>query len=288
MQSIVRGVCVHLLLLLLGGLSALQAAGADQGPIVLAVHPYLPSHELKKRFQPLAAYLQATLAREVVVRVGLDYAEHIAYIGKDKVDIAYMGPATYVRMVDKYGKKPLLARLSVNGEPVFHGYLVTRKGSGVTNMESLRGKRFAFGDPGSTMSYLVPRYMMLQAGIDVHDLADYQFLGTHTNVALAVLAGAFDAGAVKEEVLDSFKERGLRAFAQSDQYSEHLFVARSNTPSKLVDAIREAFFRLSKTPKGLEILHGIKQNTTALVPVEDRDYDNLRTVMKVLQQHGVE
>ncbi len=71
-------------------------------------------------------------------------------------------------------------------------------------------------------------------------------------------------------------------------FSEHLFVARSDAPTEFVDRIRGALFRLSETPEGLEILHGIKQNTSALVPVEDKDYDNLRTVMKVLQLHGVE
>ncbi|MGD8932702.1 MAG: PhnD/SsuA/transferrin family substrate-binding protein, partial [Chromatiales bacterium] len=134
--------------------------------------------ELNKRFQPLADHLGTVLNRQVVVRVGPNYAEHIAYIGMDKVDIAYMGPAMYVHMVDRFGEKPLLARLAINGEPVFHGFLVTRRESDISRIEELRGKRFAFGDPDSTMSYLVPRFMMLEAGIDVRDLADYQFLGS--------------------------------------------------------------------------------------------------------------
>ena len=226
--------------------------------------------------------------RPVAVRIGPDYAEHIAYVGMDKVDIAYMGPAAYVRMVEKYGKKPLLARMAVNGKPEFHGYLVTHKGSGVSDLASLRGKSFAFGDPASTMSHLVPRYMMLQAGIEVHDLADYQFLGSHVNVALAVLAGAFDAGAVKEEVMDLYRSQGLIAFAKTDAFSEHLFVARSDASPDFVEAVRSALFHLSDTAEGLKILQEIKQTATGLVPVDDRDYDNLRAVLTELQRHGVQ
>ena len=265
-----------------------HAAELFEQPIVLAIHPYLSFQELQKRYQPLANYLKGALGKEVVVRIGRDYSEHIMHIGKDRVDIAYLGPALYVRMVEKYGRKPLLARLEVNGDPLFHGYLVTNSNSGVSDIQSLRGKRVAFGDPVSTMSHLVPRYMLLQAGIDVDDLADYHFVGSHKNVALAVLSEAFDAGAVKEEVMEAFRDRGLKAFAISDPFSEHLFVARADAPEEFVDTLRTALYQLSDTQEGRVILGTIKQNITALVPVDDSDYDNLRAVLKLLSEHGVE
>jgi len=284
----IRRLVVLLMCMLPFAVVATVVTASQPRPITLAVHPYLSFQELKERFQPLADYLQTVLNREVVVRVGPNYAEHIAYIGLDKVDIAFMGPAMYVRMVDRFGKKPLLARLAINGEPVFHGYLVTREGSGITRIDALRGKRFAFGDPDSTMSYLIPRYMMLEAGIDVRDLADYHFLGSHVNVALAVLAGAFDAGAVKEEVFYAYMHKGLEALAKSKSYSEHLFVTRANAPEDFVDTLRQALLHLADTEQGRVILQGIKSSATSLVRVQDSDYDSMRTVLDTLKQHGVE
>jgi phosphonate transport system substrate-binding protein len=266
----------------------LSTADVFEKPIVMAIHPYLPFQELQQRYQPLADYLTESLDKQVIVRVGRDYGEHIAHIGTDRVDIAYLGPATYVHLVEKYGKKPLLARLEINGKPVFRGYLVTRTNSDVVDLDSLRGKRFAFGDPASTMSHLVPRYLMLEAGLDASDLLDYQFLGSHENVALAVLSGIFDAGAVKEEVLESYKNKGLRAFTESPPFSEHLFVASSKVAPDMVQTMRNAMYRLSETKGGHEILNGIKQGVTGLVPVDDADYDNLRVVLKELSEHGVE
>ena len=277
-----------ILLMALGGITPIHAAEDAESPIVLAVHPYLPFLELRKRYQPLADYLQAFLDRRVEVRVGRDYGEHIMHIGKDKVDIAYMGPATYVRMVEKYGRKPLLARLAINGEPVFHGYLVTNTNSGISDIQALQGKRFAFGDPASTMSHLVPRFMLLEAGVNVEDLADYQFLGSHKNVAMGVLSETFDAGAVKEEVMAYYKDRGLISFAKSAPFSEHLFVARANASAGFVEALRKALYQLSDTEEGRNILRAIKLSVTDLVPVEDSDYDNLRVVLKVLGEQGVE
>ena len=274
--------------LALSGNSAVHASNESDQPVVLAIHPYLSFQELKKRYKPLADHLEKTLNKEVVVRIGRNYDEHITYVGKDQVDIAYLGPAAYVQMAEKYGKKPLLARLSVNGEPVFRGYLVTSSNSNLQDIQSLRGKRLAFGDPKSTMSHFVPRHMMLEAGIDVDMLEDYQFLGSHKNVALAVLSGAFDAGAVKEGVFNAFKSRGLTSIAASDPFSEHLFVARSDAPEEFVETVRNALYQLSGTAAGRAILRTIKQSVTALVPVEDSDYDNLRAVLETLGEHGVE
>jgi phosphonate transport system substrate-binding protein len=282
--------CIYIFLAFVGfaAQSISWAAEQDPKPLVLAVHPYLPFQALQRRFQPLADYLETYLDQPVVVRIGPDYAEHIGFIGQNKVDIAYLGPANYVRMVEKYGEKPLLARLEINGKPRFHGYLVTTEETGISDLASLRGKSFAFGDPVSTMSHLVPRYMLLEAGIDVRDLVDYQFLGSHKNVAIAVLSGAFDAGAVKEEVWKDYQHRGLRVIAKTEPFSEHLFVTRANASGEFVNTLRKALFRLSETARGRAILQGIKQGATGLVPVHDKDYDNLRGVLKILQSHGVE
>ena len=256
-------------------------------PLVLAVHPYLPYEEIHARYRPLADYLQVQLNKPVVVRVGRNYEEHIKFIGRDEVDIAYMGPATYLEMVRIYGEKPGLARLEIDGRPHFHGYLVTTSDSDIDGIGALRNKRFAFGDPKSTMSHLVPRHMLLKEGIQVSDLADYSFLGSHKNVALGVLSGDFDAGAVKEEVWAAYRTKGLRAFAKSPAYSEHLFVARSDLDPDLVAQIRTALYGLSDTPEGRELLKGIKDMVTALVPVQDSDYDSLRQVLDALAAHGV-
>ena len=288
MQRISQGFPPIILAIMLGLSVLTDASGTNGQPIVLAIHPYLPFQELQRRYQPLADYLTEVLGKEVLVRIGRDYSEHITYVGKDQVDIAYMGPATYVRLVEKYGRKPLLARLEVNGNPVFHGYLVTNTNSGVRDIQTLRGKRLAFGDAASTMSHLVPRYMLLKAGVGIDELADFQFVGSHKNVALGVLSEAFDAGAVKEEVMEAFRDRGLKAIARSDPFSEHLFVARADAPEEFIDKVRTALYQLSDTQQGRMILSNIKQGVTALVPVADADYDNLRDVLKLLSEHGVE
>src|SRR3989344_2974191 len=127
-------------------------------PLILAVHPYLPVKEIITRFTPLADYLGKEIGRPVAVRVGRDYEEHIVHVGKDRADIAFMGPSSYLMVVAKYGKKPLLARLETDGNPLFRGYFIVRQDSPLKSLADLKGKRMAFGDRGSTMRHLVPQY----------------------------------------------------------------------------------------------------------------------------------
>lgn len=268
----------------------LFAAGPARAgsPLVLQVHPYLPATEVMERFSPLADYLSESIGRPVVVRISVNYRQHIDLIGKDEADIAFMGPAPYVSMVDRFGRKPLLSRLEIDGKPTFKGAIIIGKESPVRSLSELKGKRFAFGDPNSTMSHLVPRYMLWKAGVDIDDLAGHTFLRNHHNVALGVLVGRFDAGAVKSEVFHEYEKRGLRVLEWSQELSEHLFVTKSTLPKDEVLKLREALFRLSDSEKGRRILKGVNEHATGLVPVEDRDYDNLRTILRALKRQGIE
>lgn len=272
------------LALLICGLFPLgvRSAPPHDGPLILAIHPYLPAPEIQRRFGPLASHLGRALRREVSVRVGQDYDQHIAAIGLDQVDIAFLGPASYVRMVERYGRKPILARFQTGDDPHLYGVIAVRRDSPLQRLEGLKGRRFAFGDPQSTMSHIVPRYMLRQAGIGLDDLAMHRFLGSHRNVALAVLAGDYDAGAMKREVYDEFAPRGLRALAVSPPSPDHLFVTRADLPAADVARLRQALLRLGETPAGRDLLKRLHPGLTALIPAQDGDYDALRVMVRAV------
>ena len=255
--------------------------------LVLAVHPYQTSSTIVKAFTPLANYLSKALAVKVRLDVSPNYDAHIKRIGNNQVDIAYLGPASYVMLVDKYGRKPILARQVVNGKPYFQGKIIIKAGSPVKSLKDLVGRRFAFGDPESTMSHLVPRYMLINAGVDASKLSGYQFTGSHDNVAVGVLSGDYDAGAVKEEVFYKYRSRGLVDLATTPEIPEHLFVARSDLPERTISALRTAFNRLDQDQQGREILGSIKKGIVAMRMARDSDYDGLRKILNVLSAHGV-
>ena len=129
------------------------------------------------------------------------------------------------------------------------------------------------------MSSVIPRYMLHEEGVGLGQLAGYRFIYNHENVALGVLTGDFDAGAVKEEVFERYRARGLKAIAYSPEVSEHVFVARQSLDPDLVEALREAMLELrSKDPSG-RIRGSIKEDMTGVVPAQDSDYDTLRFIL---------
>jgi len=254
-----------------------QAVSAEN--LVLAVHPYLSQPELLKKFNPLAKYLSKKTGINIKVKVGSSYSEHIKYIGKNKVDIAYMGPASFVKVLTVYGDKPILARLEIKGQPFFQGNIIARKDSGIKTLNDLKGKDIAFGDPRSTMSYIVPHHMLHKAGIYKGNVSKHQFLHSHNNVALGVLFGNFDAGAVKPAVFKKFENKGLIIVEVTPKISEHLFVTRTNLPVKVIAALKKAMLEMNKFDEGKAALRSIKSSITSLVSANSGDYDNLRTII---------
>jgi len=263
-------------------LAGMRCAVADSS-LVLGIHPYKAPSKLLSAFGPLADYLSVQLGKPVEIRISQDYQSHIQEIGEDRLDIAYMGPASYIKLTHQYAQKPLLAKQVINGNAYFRGAIITQQNNTLSALSELSGKRFAFGDPGSTMSSLVPRSMLIQAGVH---LKGYEFLGSHDNVALAVLSGDFDAGAVKEAVYNKYQPKGLKLVTYTPQIAEHLFVASNRLDRNQVEQLIMLLLDLDKSSRGREVMRAIKPGMTAMIRAEDQDYDTLRDILRTLEKQG--
>ncbi|UCD34825.1 MAG: phosphate/phosphite/phosphonate ABC transporter substrate-binding protein [Nitrospiraceae bacterium] len=265
----------------------MESPAPAANPLIFAVHPYLPATEVLQRFSPLADYLGRYIGRPVRIRVSTSYEDHVALFGEGEADIAYMGSASYVKMVKRYGVRPLLARIQTYGTPTFQGIIIVRDESGLLVAKDLKGRRFAFGDPDSTMSCLVPMYMLREQGVALEDFASYKFLSNHGNVALGVLSGDFDAGAVREEIFYRYEKRGLRELLRTPPVSEYLFVADSSLLPDTVEILREALLGLAEKEEGHSVMKSLSSSITGMVPVQDRDYDDLRRILERMEWPGI-
>ena len=254
------------------------------GQLILGIHPYKSPSVLVNKYQPLVRYLSKKLSIPVEINISKDYESHINSIGNNEFDIAYMGPASYVKLTEQFGKKTILAKQTIKGKASFKGAIIVSQGSHIKSLNELQQKRFAFGDVASTMSHLVPRYMLIKAGISIKDLKQHRFYGSHDNVALAVLTGDADAGAVKEAVYYKYKTRGLRVLKFTPDISEHLFVASSKLKKELIKDIQYIFLNMNVNNRlEKKILNSIKPGMDGFTKAKDSDYDNLRVILKTIK-----
>ncbi len=274
---------LYRVLLLLAFSTCSQAAENSDRQLIFGVHPYLHPSILVERFTPLTEYLGKQLDKKILIRVGKNYHDHIEAIEQGKVDFAFMGPSLFIKLTQQNDQFKALGRLSFSGRNSFRGAIIARQNSSLQSLTDLKGKRFAFGDPESTLSSLLPIRMLNDAGIQLDDLSTYSNLKNHHNVALAVLLGKYDAGGVKEEIFNEYKSRGLKVLQWSIDIPTHLFVAREGLPDKEINALKKLLQNLHNHPEANNILQNIKKGTTAIIPAKLEEYAELRKLISPLQ-----
>ena len=258
----------------------LQAA-----PLVLAVHPYASAADIEKRFSPLVKKLSSDIGLSVVLRISPDYEGHIEALGEQRVDIAYIGPAEWLITEARYGRRPLLGKVIFEGRQGLSGHLVTRQPmttpASQTNaaLSTLRGQRIAFVDNKSTMGYLVPMAVLKRAGVREQDFHSSKFVGNHENVAMGVLAGEFQAGAIKDETYEKYKAQGLYSLYQMPTVPEHIFVASPRVPAEWQALIQRSLFSMAETPEGKVALQAIRADLSKISSVTEQDFSALRTLL---------
>ena len=133
------------------------------------------------------------------------------------------------------------------------------------------------------MSYIVPRYMFIEAGVPFPE-AHLRIVGSHNNVCLNILAGDVYAGGVREKTYQKYKDRGLKVIAVSPKVTEHPFVATDRLDAETYTQIKEALTGIKGKDEIERLLTPIKSTLTGLAPVEDKDYDAVRAMMAAVRE----
>lgn len=255
------------------------ATGTSYGLLRMGVVPLESPAVMFKKFNPLAEYLSGVLKRRIDLKVTVDFETAVNDIGKGITQICFMTPSTYVEAREKYGVQVLVKALT-DGKPFHHSVIVTRGDSGISSVGELRGRSFAFGDIHSTSSHIVPRAMLLEAGVDLGDLRYYNYLGHHDDVARAVIEGDFDAGGLMESTAERFRGEGLKVLKVSEDIPEFNICVTDDFEPRLASELKNALISLhDETPEGAMVLKSINTGYTGFAPASDEDYDKVRNMM---------
>lgn len=178
----------------------LMTTTTAKADLTFGVIPLEDKEVMIQKFTALAQYLGSQLGETVTLKIGNDYNEIESGLSAGNIQIAYVGPSGAVKVNQENPAVFPLVKVVKGGSPFYKSYIIAKKDSPLNSPADLKGKVFAFGDKGSTSSYLVPKYILATNGVSLDDLKDSKLTGSHSNVLKAVLDGSADAGGLKESL----------------------------------------------------------------------------------------
>ncbi|HEX2932230.1 MAG TPA: phosphate/phosphite/phosphonate ABC transporter substrate-binding protein [Candidatus Binatia bacterium] len=249
--------------------------------------PAEDAQQVMQNAQPVVEILRRQLGVEVRPFVATDYTGIVEALRVNKLDVAFLAPASYVLAKNEANIKVIL-KSERKGIPFYYAAIITRADSGIKTLDDLRGKTFAFGDALSTTGNVIPRKMLKDRGIDpIRDFKQVWYSGGHDATVLAVLHGKVDAGATYANSPDNddtawmrylknpADAKKIRAIAFSEPIpADNLVVSASLDPA-IVKKIESTFVDLSRDPEGKKMLRELYQ-IDGFVPATDKDYDSVR------------
>jgi len=267
-------------------LSAFAVAAFAQGKVlrVSAIPDEAPT-ELQRKFKPLGDYLQKETGMEVQFTPVTDYAAVVEGLATNKLDLAWLGGFTFVqaRIRTNGGALPIVQRAE---DKVFTSKFIVPVDSPARTLADLKGKTFAFGAPSSTSGSLMPRYFLLQAGIDPErDFKTVAFSGAHDATVAFVAANRAEAGVLNASVWDKLVEAKnpnaakVRVLATTPTYYDYNWTVRPGLDPALTKKLSDAFLKLdAANPAHKEIMD--LQRASKFIPTQSSNYDGIEAAAK--------
>jgi phosphonate transport system substrate-binding protein len=274
------------LLAALMAVALLAPAWAADRPekLVIGLLPGESAPTVMRLNEPLRAYLEKRLGLPVELVVGANYAATGEALRFGRLDIAYLGPVTYILQGRRAALEPFARPSHAVVGPTFQAVVIVPADSPARGLADLKGKEVAFGDPASTSGTWVPRYMFAEAGLVSERDYSLRVLGAHDAVALAVANHKADAGGLSMPIYNRLLKEGridsktVRVLAESPAIPEYMWTFRPGLDPAFKEEIRKAFVSVDD-PEALKVFRA-----EAFIPCVDADVDRVRTWIAAITQ----
>ncbi|MBR0774223.1 phosphate/phosphite/phosphonate ABC transporter substrate-binding protein [Bradyrhizobium diazoefficiens] len=239
-----------LLVPLLVAIATLGARADDAVPkrLKIGLLPGESSLTVMRLFEPLRRQLESRLGMPVELQVGTNYAATGEALRFGRIDIAYLGPVTYVLQSEKVELVTFATPSHAKVGALFEAAIIVPADSTAKTLKDLEGTNIAFGDPASTSGSWVPRYELLAAGLrEGHDYKAH-YLGAHDAVALAVANRKAAAGGISRPVYDRLLSDGkidparVRVLMATRPIPEYAWTFRAGLDPAFRQRVAEAFY----------------------------------------------
>src|SRR6266540_2316525 len=273
--------CARTLILILSSYISLYTTRSEaQTTLKVSAIPDEAPTELQRKFAPLGKYLEAHIGMPVEFIPVTDYAATVEGLAAKKLDMVWYGGFTFVQ-----------ARIRTNGTAIplvqraedekFQSVFITQPNSGINSLADLKGKTFTFGSPSSTSGHLMPRWFLLQQGIDPDkDFKRVAFSGAHDATALQLAGGKVDAGAMNISVWHKMLEEKkldpsqIKVFYTTPPYYDYNWTVCGDLDPALVQKLQDAFLGLDPTQPAHKAILDL-QRASKFIPTTPENYKSI-------------
>ena len=249
--------------------------------------------KLNRLYGSLSAELNAALEVPVKYIPVSNYAAAVSAFRTGSLDVVWFGGLTGVQARLQTPGAKVLAQRDIDSK--FTSVFIANGASGLRPITSsdqlvqLKGRRLAFGSESSTSGRLMPQYFLAENGVSITDLAGGGpgFSGSHDATIAVVQSGAYDVGALNEQVWRSNVEEGrvdptkVAVIWRTPTYADYHWLARPDLDrrfgSGFTERVQNALLSLSaETEAGSQILELF--GAERFIPARDEDYKKIESV----------
>lgn len=289
---------------LIGGAVALGVSACGGSPDAATSTPTLgisaipdQDPELLNRLYPAVAdrFADAT-GLEVAYRPVTDYTAVVRAFEVGDIHLAWMGGLTGVQARSRVEGAIAFAQRDIDAD--FHSLFIATRDSGlrpfddVSGLTSLRGRSLTFGSETSTSGRLMPEYFLDQAGVAISDLrGEPGYSGSHDATIEAVASGAFEVGAVNEQVYAAAEEAGevdlsgVQVLWRTPGYADYHWLVRPDIDEVFGEGTRQQVIDLllgldAADPADAKVLELF--GAQKFVPADNGAYGDLEDIARSL------
>ena len=257
------------------------------------VKPLVFANFLAPDMTPTYADVAARVGRALGVPAQLIEGSGWEQLRDGSVDVAFLCGLPYVRLV---GERPGMLRPLVapvlddarcRDQPVYFSDVIVRRDSPFRSFGELRGRSWAYNEPGSFSGCLLVRHHLLQLGETEAFFGRLTFTGRHQESIRQVRTGEVDASAVDSQVLGVERLRDpalageLRVIESLGPSTIPLVVATAAVRNDAQLRVRAALCELGSDPVSRNVLaSGLIRRFT---PIDDRAYDDIRQKLAIVE-----
>jgi phosphate/phosphite/phosphonate ABC transporter binding protein len=256
-------------------------------------YAYLPqySHTVSyQRHHLIVEYLQNETGLHIKQIYPGTFDNHMQMVGRGEIDISYSNPFIYAKIAHRHNTRAFARVIESGNRTQFRGQIICRADNPrVAKLADCRGKSWIAVDPSSAGGYLYPLGHFISHGLKKEDFSEITFSpgpgGKQENVVLAVHAGKYDVGTIREGTLEvvagKIDPREIRVIANTRWYPGWVYAARHGLDREVVKKIAAALLKLGSRPDQHQPILAAA-HFTGLMASSDSDFDPIRELVKTV------